>query len=182
MRKIARSISAFANAKGGRLLIGVKDNGVVAGVRNEEDVYIVELAASRYCDPPQEVEFKAYSFDTNINVIIATISPTPDRPVSVIEADGSQRAYFRVADENIVAHPLMVKAWQYSEPLSLSLDSTSTRLIKLLNEHPEGLDTRTIALKLHLSQRATDSLITQLLAADILSFTYHSPSFRITVK
>ncbi|MDE6288766.1 MAG: ATP-binding protein, partial [Muribaculaceae bacterium] len=60
-RKIARSISAFANAGGGRLLIGVKDNGAIAGVRNEEDAYVVELAAHRYCDPPQEVDFKAYS-------------------------------------------------------------------------------------------------------------------------
>ena len=40
-RKIARSISAFANNDGGRLLIGVKDNGAVVGVPNEEDVYMV---------------------------------------------------------------------------------------------------------------------------------------------
>ena len=47
-RKIARSISAFANNSGGRLLIGVKDNGVIAGVRNEEDIYVVEQAAQLY--------------------------------------------------------------------------------------------------------------------------------------
>ena len=46
-RKIARSISAFANRDGGRLLIGVKDNGTIAGVRNEEDIYVVEQAAAR---------------------------------------------------------------------------------------------------------------------------------------
>ena len=34
-RKIARSLSAFANNEGGRLLIGVKDNGIIAVVRNE---------------------------------------------------------------------------------------------------------------------------------------------------
>ena len=33
-RKIARSVSAFANNGGGRLLIGVKDNGVIAGLSN----------------------------------------------------------------------------------------------------------------------------------------------------
>ncbi|MDY2810620.1 MAG: ATP-binding protein, partial [Candidatus Faecousia sp.] len=43
-RKIARSLSAFANNDGGRLLIGVKDNGVVAGVRSEEDIYMIEAA------------------------------------------------------------------------------------------------------------------------------------------
>ena len=44
-RKIARSISAFANHSGGCLLIGVKDNGVVAGVRNEEDIYVASSTA-----------------------------------------------------------------------------------------------------------------------------------------
>ena len=33
-RKIARSISAFANTGGGRLLVGVKDNGKIAGIRH----------------------------------------------------------------------------------------------------------------------------------------------------
>ena len=40
-RKIARSISAFANNSGGRLLIGVKDNGNIAGVESDEEIYNV---------------------------------------------------------------------------------------------------------------------------------------------
>ena len=44
-RKIARSISAFANNHGGRLLIGVKDNGAIAGVKSEEEFYMIEQAA-----------------------------------------------------------------------------------------------------------------------------------------
>ena len=41
-RKIARTLSAFANTQGGRLLIGVKDNGRIAGVRSEEEMYMIE--------------------------------------------------------------------------------------------------------------------------------------------
>ena len=47
-RKIAKSISAFANTEGGRLLVGVKDNGKIAGVRSEEEIYMIEAAAQRY--------------------------------------------------------------------------------------------------------------------------------------
>lgn len=36
-RKIAKSLSAFSNTDGGRLLVGVKDNGKIAGVRSEEE-------------------------------------------------------------------------------------------------------------------------------------------------
>ena len=31
VHKIAHSVSAFANNRGGRLLVGVKDNGTIAG-------------------------------------------------------------------------------------------------------------------------------------------------------
>ncbi len=50
-RKIARSISAFANNDGGHLLIGVKDNGKIAGVRSEEEMFMIEQAAEMYCRP-----------------------------------------------------------------------------------------------------------------------------------
>ena len=42
-RKIAKTLSAFANTDGGRLLIGVKDNGKIAGVRSEEEKYMICL-------------------------------------------------------------------------------------------------------------------------------------------
>ena len=45
-RKIAKTLSAFANTDGGRLLIGVKDNGKIAGVRSEEEKYMIEAARS----------------------------------------------------------------------------------------------------------------------------------------
>lgn len=118
-RKIARSISAFANHSGGCLLIGVKDNGVVAGVRNEEDIYVVEQAGELYCSPPQQVEFEAYSVDTGVVVIKALIKKADTRPVAVLEADGHSRVYYRVNDENIVAHPLMVSAWVEAEKVTM---------------------------------------------------------------
>ena len=55
-RKIARSISAFANTEGGRLLVGVKDNGKIAGIRSEEEIYMIEAAANMYCQPDVEIE------------------------------------------------------------------------------------------------------------------------------
>ena len=50
-RKIAKSISAFANTEGGRLLIGVKDNGGIAGISTDEEQYMIEAAAQLYCSP-----------------------------------------------------------------------------------------------------------------------------------
>ncbi len=50
-QKIARSLVAFANTSGGRLLIGVKDNGNVSGVRPEEELHMIVRSAEEFCQP-----------------------------------------------------------------------------------------------------------------------------------
>ncbi len=60
-RKIARSISAFANNSGGHLLVGVKDNGNIVGVSSDEEIYMIEQAAQMYCQPEQQVYFKIFN-------------------------------------------------------------------------------------------------------------------------
>ncbi len=177
-RKIARSLSAFANNQGGRLLIGVKDNGVIAGVRNEEDVYVVEQAAERYCTPPQHVEFKAYRLDAGICVIVAEIEASPVRPVAVLEKDGTRRAYFRVADENIAAHPLMERAWRMAADDTVPpLTDRHYALASLFDEPGTRLDERTIATRLHISLAEAEALVARLAAAGIITFAFDGTRF-----
>lgn len=181
-RKIARSVSAFANNSGGRLLIGVKDNGVVAGVRNEEDVYVVEQAAGRYCEPPQQVEFKAYRVDAAVTVIVASIARAQSRPVSVIEEDGRRRAYYRVADENIAAHPLMVEAWKHAEAEGGGVVMTLTGLESDLLRLVDGrlLDLREVAVGLHIAESRARSLIVRLAVVGLVDFVYTGNAFKLT--
>lgn len=177
-RKIARSISAFANNGGGRLLIGVKDNGVIAGVRNEEDAYVVELAASRYCRPEQSVQFRAYKVDGTAIVIVADIAAATARPVLAGEPDGSWRAYYRVADENIAAHPLMLRAWRMAG-VPTNIDSGTARVLAYIEACGKPLGTRDIALGLHISQASAESAVASLAATGLAAFIYRDGSFRI---
>ena len=110
-RKIARSLSAFANTEGGRLLIGVKDNGRIAGVRSEEEMYMVEAAAQVYCTPEVEVEMRVYRPEGR-SVLIASVEPAPHKPVMVKEEGGRKLAYVRIADENILASPVHIGVWR----------------------------------------------------------------------
>lgn len=183
-RKIARSLSAFANHDGGRLLIGVKDNGVIAGVRNEEDIYVVEQAAERYCRPAQKVEFKAYKIEGNIHVIVASIAKADTRPVYVIEPDGSLRAYYRIADENIAAHPLMVRAWEKqrsAQSSTFSLESPQTAILEYLSEHSPLSDLRRVALDLHIAFEAVDEAVVSLAAMGLVVFGYRAGHFEIAL-
>jgi len=116
--KIARTLSAFANTDGGRLLIGVKDNGAIAGVRSDEEMYMVEAAGEVWCDPPVHCRMTAYrvgipsSAHETRTVVIAEVDPAMQRPVCARLEDGSCRAFIRIADENIVASPVRIALWR----------------------------------------------------------------------
>ncbi|MGK0279597.1 MAG: putative HTH transcriptional regulator, partial [Litorivivens sp.] len=59
-KKIAKTLVAFANTDGGRLLIGVKDNGSICGVRVDEELHVMEGAAQMECDPPITIQHQIW--------------------------------------------------------------------------------------------------------------------------
>ena len=116
--KIAKSLSAFANTDGGRLLIGVKDNGKIAGVHSEEEQYMIQAAAELYCVPPIAYELTTYIAEGK-QVLLADIKRTEKRPVYAKGENGKLLAYIRVADENILATPVHLRYWQDSSDTAL---------------------------------------------------------------
>lgn len=182
-RKIARSLSAFANNDGGRLLIGIKDNGNIAGVRNEEDIYVVEQAAQMYCRPAQNVEFTAYKTEGGAIVICAEIARASRRPVQVQEPDGSWRTYYRVKDENIVAPDLMVRAWRQKEAQKgslLSFSETESVLIEYLEKNGNA-SIEEFMKTARISRHTAEEIITKLYAIDVIDFTYTGTTFKIAL-
>lgn len=112
-RKIARTLSAFANTDGGRLLIGVKDNGTIAGVRSEEEYYMIEAASKMYTKP--EVPFTATRWNVNGKTVLEVlIEKGSEKPYLAPDKDNRFRAFIRVADENILANQILVLAWKKS--------------------------------------------------------------------
>ena len=141
VRKIARTLSAFANTDGGRLLIGVKDNGKIAGVRSDEEIYMVEAAASLYCIPPVECHMSVHRVEGR-GVVIAEVEPSAERPVRARLDDDSLCAYMRIADENIVASPVQMALWREADKERSTMMSFTEReqsLLKLLADSPEPL-------------------------------------------
>ncbi|MEX1054891.1 MAG: ATP-binding protein, partial [Rhodothermales bacterium] len=50
--RFAKEMIAFANTQGGRLLLGVDDDGAVVGLRDvEEEEFVLNRAMSRHCSP-----------------------------------------------------------------------------------------------------------------------------------
>ncbi len=101
-RKIARSLSAFANTEGGTLFIGVRDDGTIRGIRSEEEIYMVEAAATMYCKP--ELEFTSILWKIQGQEILElTINKYPDELVFAPDENNRMKAYLRFEDSN---HPV----------------------------------------------------------------------------
>jgi len=129
--KLARSVSAFANTAGGRLLIGVRDDGAICGVRSEEEIYMMHQAAYRYCRPEASIKFDTYHVAPNMpterkglrTIVVATVPPSERKPVFALEppeeegGEERRRAYIRIADENIVASPVHLAIWREEQSL-----------------------------------------------------------------
>ncbi len=125
-KKIARSLSAFSNTDGGTLLIGVKDNGKIAGVKSDEEFYMVQAAAQLYTKP--EVLFQTKKHNISGKTVLEVIVPeSTEKPHSAPDEKGKMKAFIRVKDENRLANIIMVKIWKkgndkegvkvfYSEP------------------------------------------------------------------
>lgn len=110
-KKIARSIAAFANTDGGRLLLGVKDNGAIAGVRSDEEYYMVEAGASLYCRPEVHFELKEW-IENGRNVLEIIIPKSFSGPHSAPDKDGKYQVYVRVGDQNFPANGVLRKVWR----------------------------------------------------------------------
>lgn len=137
-KKIARTLSAFANTDGGRLLIGVKDNGHISGIRSEEEYYMIEAASKMYTRP--EVPFEAVRWDVNGKTVLEVyIAPSTEKPHVAPDKDDKYKAYIRVADENIVANEVLTLSWQKqhcSDGTLLKISKPVERLFSYLEDHP----------------------------------------------
>jgi len=102
---------AFANTDGGRLLVGVKDNGAIAGVRSEEEYFMLEAAAKMHCRPPVVFTFKEWRIAKKA-VLEVIVFRSPKRPHFAENAEGEWHAYVRVADQNFPANRVLLRVWK----------------------------------------------------------------------
>lgn len=109
-KKIARTLVAFANTDGGRLLIGVKDNGKVVGINPEEEFHMIEGAAKLYCKP--EIAFESKIWQEGFRLVLeVSIEANPLRHHKAQNEEGEWKTYIRRKDQTLLANKIILKVW-----------------------------------------------------------------------
>lgn len=170
-RKIARSISAFANTDGGSLLIGVKDNGRLAGIRSEEEIYMAEAAATMHCIP--EVHFDSILYQIQKKEILEIIIPVNENVLTLApDEKGNHVAYLRYRDANYVAGSIYERVWNMrhnGRNTHLRMDEFHKAVLELMERKgPVSLD-QVVAL-LGLKPRFAASVIERLILISAADF------------
>lgn len=183
-RKIARSISAFANNNGGHLLVGVKDNGNIVGVSSDEEIYMIEQAAQMYCQPEQQVQFKVFRV-AGKNVLKVDIDEASDKPVKAPDDNGQWRTYYRVADENVLASSTHVKVMRQrsqrtDNDVVINLTAKEQLLLDYLQDHG-GITISGYERLAHISFNTAQNIVVKLCEMEIINMEYHNNQCLITL-
>ena len=100
--KIVREMIAFANAQGGTVLVGIGDDGEVAGLKHAEDDSYVIQQALRKCSPRLPVTETFIPVGNSRHVIQYHVHESKHKPHYFLDGE-KKEAYIRVNDQSIKA-------------------------------------------------------------------------------
>lgn len=170
-RKIARSLVAFANSEGGTLLIGVRDNGSIAGIRSDEELFMLEAAANTYSKPEIILSNEVWEIEKK-TVLEVIVSEGSNKPYFAQNENGKWKAYIRAHDQNILANNVIIKYWRrLSNPNGTYIKYTSKEKV-LLNylESNESIGFIKACKILNSSKFIVENILVNLMAIKLITF------------
>lgn len=107
--KISKTMAAFANTTGGKLVIGISDNRQVIGIDADEEMYMIEEANRKYISPPIDFSFEIYEVNhiddeklkDELLILIVNIPESLQKPHSIHGRDLIKTFYIRKGDKSL---------------------------------------------------------------------------------
>lgn len=171
-RKIARTLCAFANTDGGRLFIGVKDNGKVAGCNPEEEFHMMEGAGELFCFP--KVPFSTRIWEEKSKLVLEVyVEKSNDMYHYALNEEGLKLPYIRIQDRTVEAGKIQRMVWSQKRKLTArpeKLDDAMLRLLELISS-----DEYTLSKIYRLSKmplKNVDRFLTLFICWDLVEIVY----------
>lgn len=168
--KIAKTMVSFANNKGGRLLIGVLDDGGIKGVKSEdEERYMITKAAHFYAKPALEPIFEEVYVDDKV-VLVVEIEPSDTKPHYALADDGKWWVYIRVKDKSVLASKIVVDVLKRSdkdEGVLIEYSSKEKALLEYLDQN-ERITVKQYCELLNMSRRRAQRIMVNLVLSGVI--------------
>jgi predicted HTH transcriptional regulator len=169
-KKIAKSLVAFANTDGGRLLIGIKDNGKIVGIKTDEEFYMIEAAAKIYSNPPINFSTQQWQIEGK-TVLEIQVEPSTTKPHYAIDENGKWLAYLRVDDENYLGNKIQINVWKKNNsPIGIHFTFSEHEkfLIDYLLNNPSITISKFIR-QAHVSKNKAEEVLTNFVIMNVIN-------------
>lgn len=172
--KIAKSICAFANTRGGTLLIGVKDDRSIFGIDPEEEKYMLEEAAQHFCDPPVPLSYEEVEEEEQ-TVLIVEVPESPYKPHAFLDKAGEWQVYVRQADRCIPASKAIIKQLEQQDTKTEQEAPANKQEKQVLNfiQEKERITVSELEKLLNYSRRRAQRLLTQMESRGLIRLFDH---------
>ncbi|SMO35013.1 AlbA family DNA-binding domain-containing protein [Fodinibius sediminis] len=168
--KIAREIAAFANTKGGTLLIGVDDDCSLIGVSGyQEEEYLLKKAAEELCRPRVDIDIEIVHFGER-DLLVIRVPESDEKPI-VVQAEEGDIVLMREDDRNKVASRELIeviKNKNSDEGVTFEYGQNEQKLFRYLNEYGE-ITVKKFAHLVNISPAKASATLVNLVSADILN-------------
>ncbi len=171
-KKIARTIAAFANNRGGKLLIGVRDNGQLIGCDVEEEMFMVYEAAEHFCEPPIDIYFSVYETEEGLSVLEVEIKNSLRKPHFALDDQDDWQLYIRSNDKTMVATKNMQKILGSEDKRNSSsekFDSKEQYVLDYLKQY-EFITPKLLTQKLNISLQRANIMLVKLTQSGLLIY------------
>jgi predicted HTH transcriptional regulator len=173
--RIAKEIVALTNTHGGRIVLGVDDDGTILGIDHaSEEEFLLRQAVEAHCRPVVEYETERVVVEPRRDVLVVTIPESSTKPHRVVldaeDPDDEGAPYVRVEAMSIEASPETVQELREQENTSgvtFEFGETESLLMRYLDDYGRISVSQLAQLADIPRERASQTLL-RLTKADLL--------------
>jgi predicted HTH transcriptional regulator len=176
-RKIAKTLVAFANTRGGKLLVGVRDDRQMIGVDPEEEKFSIDHAARFFCKPEVTVHFEEVEDKYGKVILVVSVPESEQKPHFARDTHGEWQPFVRVNDQCLLAGKAALRAMQQSRKILVALNQKERSLLSYLAQH-QRITVKQYAHLVNISERrARRSLIDLVQAGTLYQMDFEKEDF-----
>jgi len=174
--KIAKEMIAFANTRGGCILIGVDDDKSIYGVESEKsDIELVKESAEKYCVPPVDYKIETLEIERK-DILIIEVSESKTKPHRIqdyknkLELNNAQ-VYVRIKDKSVLAGKEMIKILQTQSTGSSLKNYFVGNQEKIVFEYldiNENINVKELSKLANISERRASRTLIKLVRSNLL--------------
>lgn len=168
--KIARELAAFANTKGGTLLVGVEDNGNMIGTESFfEEEFWLNQAAKDVCVPEIPINIEMINIGHR-DIIIVEVPEAEKKPIYV-KSKKKRQVFIREGEESVLASKERVeilKNGSSDEGVTFEYGEKEQLLFRFLNEYGD-INVNRYAIIANVTTYRAAKILVNLVSAGVLN-------------